>query len=207
MSENPSSIQQKLHWLCTTYPAPATVCGPISIPLVRGWTESLALVKRDMSFRGPPLALCSRWYFFSSERGRKRFIILWYWTSTWQMENMKENQFNPHQWDSCLEPLAMNMKAFNCLYQLANSLYRYHAPFGVFWFAWCIIMDIFLVKLSVVHICLLYNLEKTTQVRHYFIQPVYISIYFHLGKTEAYFHDSYNPRFLAVAVVKERLLP
>lgn len=46
------------------------------IPVLRGCTESLALVKSAMSLRGPPLARCCRWCFLSSDRGRKRFIIL-----------------------------------------------------------------------------------------------------------------------------------
>lgn len=74
----------------------------LDLPVVRGCTESLALVKSAMSLRGPPLARCCRWYFFSSERGRKRFIILWYWTSTW--ERRKQNQ------QSCLK---INIQTFN----------------------------------------------------------------------------------------------
>lgn len=61
----------------------------LHVPLVRGWTDSLALVKRAMPFRDPPLALCCRWIFFNSDSGMKRFNILSNWTSTWQ-SNMKQ---------------------------------------------------------------------------------------------------------------------
>lgn len=60
------------------------------LPVVSGCTESLALVKSVMSFRGPPWTRCCRWYFFSSDKGIKRFIILWYWTSTWET-HIKKN--------------------------------------------------------------------------------------------------------------------
>lgn len=56
----------------------------LKIPAVRGCTESLALVNSAMSFRGPPWARCCWWYCLSSERGRNRFTVLWYWTSTWK---------------------------------------------------------------------------------------------------------------------------
>lgn len=54
------------------------------VPVVSGCTESLALTKSAVSFRGPPSARCCRWYLFSSDKGRKRFSILRYWTSTWE---------------------------------------------------------------------------------------------------------------------------
>lgn len=54
------------------------------LPAVRGCTDSRALVNSAMFLRAPPRFTCCRWYFLSSERGIKRFIILWYWTSTWR---------------------------------------------------------------------------------------------------------------------------
>lgn len=114
--------------------------------MVRGCTESLAFVKSAMSFRGPPWSRCCRWYFFSSDRGRKRFIILWYWTSTWERgrERHKQNQ---------------HMLKYQELHSLIPE-FVYHAPLGVVCFTAGIKMDIFLIKLSVVHVRLLHNLEK-----------------------------------------------
>lgn len=40
----------------------------------------------------------------------------------------------------------------------------YHAPLGVVWLAACIIVNIFLVKLSVVHIGFLHNLIQETEL-------------------------------------------
>lgn len=110
------------------------------LPVVSGCTESLALVKSAMSFRGPPSARCCRWYFFSSDKGIKRFIILWYWTSTWERHTSKKNS------SACS----------NVRHQ--PHLLVYHAPFGVVWFTAGVKVDVFLIKLCVVHIRFLHDL-------------------------------------------------
>lgn len=122
-------------------------------PAVRGCTESLALVKSAMAFRGPPLAWCCRWYFFSSDRGRKRFIILWYWTSTWEREENK---------------ISLNAGLLLLLViVLLLPEWVYHAPFGVVRFTVGIEMDVFLVKLSVVHIRFLHNLVRRNTAKYH----------------------------------------
>lgn len=82
----------------------------LNSPSVKGCTDSLALVKRAMSFRGPPLERCCRWYFFSSDSGIKRFSILWYCTSTWERRK--------HQ-PSCFS-------VSNCTYESLNWLTMLH---------------------------------------------------------------------------------
>lgn len=109
-------------------------------PVVRGCTESRALVKSAMSFRGPPSARCCRWYFFSSDKGTKRFIILWYWMSTWE-RRVKKNSW------SCL---SIRDEA---------HLLVYHAPFGVVWLTAGVEVDVFLIKLCVVHVRFPHDLD------------------------------------------------
>lgn len=65
-------------------------------------------------------------------------------------------------------------------------------------------MDVFLVKLSVVHICFLHNLEKEIKLNNIFLKSLE---YFQQTKKVTHFHDSCYPRFLAVAVIKESQLP
>lgn len=52
----------------------------------------------------------------------------------------------------------------------------YHAPLGVVWFAGCIIMHIFPVKLSVVHISFLHNLERGNEAEHRARLELYLNI-------------------------------
>lgn len=69
----------------STWPCPTPY-----LPAVRGCTDSRALVKSAIFFEAPPCFTCCRWYFLSSESGIKRFIILWYWTSTWRRAKAKK---------------------------------------------------------------------------------------------------------------------
>lgn len=59
------------------------------LPCVSGWMERRCLVKSIMFFRGPPSALCARWWALISERGMKRFVIRTNWTSTWEVMGSK----------------------------------------------------------------------------------------------------------------------
>lgn len=67
-------------------------CPTLYLPAVRGCTDSRALVKSAIFFEAPPCFTCCRWYFLSSESGIKRFIILWYWTSTWRRAKSKKKK-------------------------------------------------------------------------------------------------------------------
>lgn len=82
----------------------------------------------------------------------------------------------------------------------------YHAPLGVLSFAGCIVMDIFVVKLSVVHIGFLNDLEKKRGRAVCSFVRITVFSAARDKKRATYFNDSRYPRVLAVAVVKESQL-
>lgn len=159
--------------------------------MVRGCTESLALVKSAMSFRGPPLVRCCRWYFFSSDRGRKRFVILWYWTSTWE----RRRQDQP----SCLIVIS------NCIFKSWISLPCSTWGCLVYWLHQN-------EHLSYQTECGPHKLPSQSRKRKYSLISCLSAALFkslqHYPQrwTATYLHDSCYSRFLAVAVVKESRL-
>lgn len=166
----------------------------LNLPSVNGCTDSLALVKRAMSFRGPPLERCCRWYFFSSDKGIKRFSILWYCTSTWERRKRRPSCFSASNctceslnWLTMLHlGLSGLLLGSKWTSFLSNWVWSTYASFTIWGkkrgeLSW----------ISVLSAALLKSLDKLSAGR----------------ECGAYFHDSCYTRFLAVAVVKESQLP